>query len=64
MYIHKPDNRITLGWRPGIFINNVNPRIPVSFYNNDRTKKFKVVVQGMTNSGKLINLEKIISDKD
>jgi hypothetical protein len=60
----KPDNRITLSWRPGIFINNVNPRIPVSFYNNGRTKKFKVVVQGMTTSGKLINLEKIISDKD
>ena len=57
----KPDNRITLLWRPNIFVNNINPVIPVSFYNSDRTKKFKVVVEGMTTSGKLISLEKIIS---
>lgn len=56
-----PDNRITLDWRPSIFVNNVNPRIPVSFYNNDRTKSFKIVVEGMTTAGKLIFLEKTIS---
>lgn len=55
----KPDNRITLEWRPSVFVNNINPKIPVTFYNNDRTKRFKVVVEGMTNSGKLICLEKI-----
>ncbi|MGQ0738689.1 MAG: hypothetical protein ACT4OJ_06480 [Bacteroidota bacterium] len=60
----KPDTRTTLSWRPAIFVNNVNPRIPVSFFNNDRTKKFKVVVQGMTTSGKLISFEKIISGKE
>jgi hypothetical protein len=54
------DNRITIDWRPQIFINNINPKIPISFYNNNRTKKFKVVVEGMTNSGKLIWLEKMI----
>lgn len=56
----KPDNRITIDWRPSIFVNSINPRIPFSFYNNDRTKSFKVVVEGMTTSGKLIWLEKII----
>ncbi|MBL0147134.1 MAG: hypothetical protein IPP48_16920 [Chitinophagaceae bacterium] len=56
------DNRVTLDWRPQIFINNINPRIPVSFYNNNRTKKFKVVVEGMTTAGKLIWLEKIIGE--
>lgn len=59
----KADNRITLDWRPSIFVNSINPKIPLSFYNNDRTKKFKVVVEGMTTSGKLISLEKIISGK-
>lgn len=59
----KADNRITLDWRPSVFVNSINPKIPVSFYNNDRTKKFKVVVEGMTTSGKLICLEKIISGK-
>jgi len=58
----KTDNRITLDWRPDIFINNVNPRIPIGFYNNDRTKKFKIIVEGMTLSGKLICLEKMISN--
>jgi hypothetical protein len=56
------DNRITIDWRPQIFINNINPKIPISFYNNNRTKKFKVVVEGMTNSGKLIWLEKMIEE--
>ena len=58
---NKPDNRITLDWRPNIFINSINPRIPVSFYNNDRTKKYKIIVEGMTSSGKLIWLEKMVN---
>jgi hypothetical protein len=53
------DNRATLDWRPTIFVNNINPRIPVSFYNNSRSKSFKVIVEGMTNTGKLIWAEKI-----
>lgn len=54
------DNRITLDWRPNILINNVNPRIPLRFYNNDRTRGFKVVVEGMTRDGRLLMLEKVI----
>jgi hypothetical protein len=53
----KPDNRITLQWKPDIMVSGVNPRIPVVFYNNDRTKKFKVVVEGMTFDGKMLLLE-------
>ncbi len=56
------DNRITIDWRPQIFVNNINPKIPISFYNNNRTKRFKIVVEGMTNTGKLIWLEKIIEN--
>ncbi|HMU45341.1 MAG TPA: hypothetical protein PKC72_03185 [Chitinophagaceae bacterium] len=55
------DNRITLDWRPSVFFNGINTRLPIVFYNNDRTKKFRVVVEGMTISGKLIYCEKIIS---
>lgn len=54
------DNRITIDWRPDIFVNNVNPRIPFSFYNNDRTKKYKVVVEGMTFDGRMLMIERII----
>ena len=57
----KPDTRITLQWRPDIFVNTIDARIPVTFFNNDRTKRFKIVVEGMTVSGKMICIEKIIS---
>jgi hypothetical protein len=59
----KVDNRITLDWRPNILVNNIDPRIPFSFYNNDRTKSFRVVVEGMTHDGKLLMIEKIFSTK-
>ncbi len=58
----KADQRITIDWRPSIFVNNVDPKIPFSFYNNDRTKSFKIVIEGMTNTGKLIFIEKIIDN--
>lgn len=57
----KPDNRITLDWQPAVFINSIDPRIGFSFYNNDRTKSFKITIEGMTLSGKLVHLEKIIT---
>ena len=57
------DNRITLDWRPDVFVNNVNPKIPVTFYNNDRTKAFKIVVEGMTRDGKILMIEKTIGIK-
>ena len=60
--VKETDHRITLSWRPDIFINHVNPRIPVPFFNNDRTRSYRVVVQGMTANGKLVFLEKIISN--
>jgi hypothetical protein len=60
----RADNRITLDWRPNILINNINPKIPLTFYNNDRTKIFKVVVEGMTIKGKMVFLEKIITPSD
>jgi len=59
----QPDKRITLDWRPNILVNNVNPKIPVTFYNNDRTKSFKIVVEGMTIDGKMLLIEKTINRK-
>jgi hypothetical protein len=56
----KADNRITLSWNPDIFITGVNPQIPVVFYNNDRTKRFKIVAEGITTDGRMLMLEKII----
>lgn len=55
------DNRVTLQWRPNVVINSVNPVIPVSFFNNDRTKQYRIVIEGMTASGKLLFIEKVIT---
>ncbi len=55
------DNRITLHWRPDIFVNNSDPKIPVIFFNNDRTKRFRIVMEGMTWDGRLLFFEKIIN---
>jgi hypothetical protein len=55
------DLRHTIDWRPTVFVNSINPRIPFSFYNNNRTQSFKVVIEGMTTSGKLIWLEQVVT---
>ncbi len=57
------DNRITLDWRPNIVLNNLNPRVPLTFYNNDRAKGFKVVIEGMTLDGRMLMIEKTIEGK-
>ncbi len=59
----KPDHRITLYWNPVVFVNGINPIIPITFYNNDRTKQFKIVIEGMTEDGKMLMIEKIIGSK-
>lgn len=59
----KPDNRTTLYWNPTVFMNGVNPSFPVKFFNNDRTRQFKVVVEGMTTDGKMLMIEKLITAK-
>lgn len=56
----KKDNRTTLYWNPSIVINSDNRTFPITFYNSDNCKKFKVTIQGITSNGKFIYLEKII----
>ena len=56
----KPDHRLTLYWDPALIASGINPKIPVVFYNNDRTKRFKIVVEGITAEGKLLMIEKIV----
>jgi hypothetical protein len=45
---------------PYIFTDKNNLKIPVTFYNNDFSKKIKVVIEGINDDGKLIHFEKII----
>lgn len=58
--VQEADNRITLFWDPAIIIAAVNPQLPIRFYNNDRTRKFRVVIEGMTAEGKMLMIEQDI----
>ncbi len=55
------DDRITLYWNAGIPVDNKTSRVPVTFFNNDKTKKFKIVVEGVSAEGRLVFIEKIIT---
>ncbi|MBY0478201.1 MAG: hypothetical protein K2Q24_11180 [Chitinophagaceae bacterium] len=53
------DRRTTLLWQPHVKFDSKG-KATIQFYNNDYTKKFKVVVQGIDKSGNLFYLEKTI----
>lgn len=56
------DNRTTLYWNPAIFTDANSKSVQVKFYNNDFSKKFKIIVEGIDSEGKLIHAEKIIGE--
>lgn len=55
-----PDNRITLYWNPYVTTNKKAPRFRVQFYNNDVTKKFQVVLEGINQKGQMTRVVKMI----
>ena len=54
------DARTTLLWSPYILTDAANRKIPVTFYNNDLTKRIRIVLEGINEEGKMIHFEKII----
>jgi hypothetical protein len=54
------DLRTTLYWNPKLYTNAGENCIRVNFYNNDVSRKFKIVLEGIDNKGRLIFLEKKI----
>jgi len=54
------DARITLLWMPYILTDKNNRTVPVTFYNNDLTKRIRIVLEGINENGKMIHIEKII----
>ena len=54
------DARTTLLWMPYILTNAANRKVPVRFYNNDFTRKLRIVLEGINEEGKLIHIEKRI----
>ncbi|MEO6252528.1 MAG: hypothetical protein ABIO79_04450 [Ferruginibacter sp.] len=54
------DARTTLLWMPYMVTDKANRKVPISFYNNDFTKKMRIVLEGINAAGKMIRIEKII----
>jgi len=54
------DLRRTLYWLPNLVYEGKGESVKFSFYNNDISKSLQVVVQGITEEGKLIYLSKLL----
>lgn len=59
----RPDQRITLYWNSGLIAAGVNSKLPIRFYNNDRTKRFRVIIEGMTAEGKMLLVDRVIEGR-
>lgn len=56
----KPDLRTTLYWQPYVITDKSNVKAVINFYNNDFTKRLKLVLEGMDEEGRLVHIEKVI----
>ncbi len=54
------DLRSTLLWDPWITLDKFNQKVRISFYNNDVTAAFRLVLEGMDGKGKLVSINKIL----
>ncbi|MBS1742300.1 MAG: hypothetical protein JST81_04635 [Bacteroidetes bacterium] len=53
------DVRSTLYWNPNIILDNDTRRMKVSFFNNDKCKKIRVIIEGLNREGKFSREEKV-----
>lgn len=51
----------TLYWDPNIWLGDNKKRKTIKFYNNDFTRRFRLVLEGIDANGLLLHVEKVIS---
>ena len=56
------DNRTTLYWSPEMYSDDQTKSVRLSFYNNDFSKRFRIILEGFDEKGRLIHMDKIIGD--
>ena len=56
----KKDNRTTLYWNPQVIFANGKHQQTVTFYNNDITDAFRVIIEGMSSDGHLVHIEQLM----
>ncbi len=54
------DLRRTVYWKPNILSDGVNKKITVSFYNNDISHTLQLVIEGVSQDGKLIHVSRLL----
>ncbi len=54
------DVRSTLYWNPYILTDEKNRKVQISFYNNDISSSYRIILEGVTHEGKLARIEKVI----
>ena len=54
------DARTTLYWNPSLYLDKGRRRLRLKFYNNDFTKHFRLVMEGINAEGKVIHVEKVV----
>ncbi len=54
------DIRTTLYWNPSVITTPQKNQVVLSFYNNDVSGAFRVIIEGMTIDGKLAHIEQIM----
>ncbi len=52
------DFRKTLFWKPDLFVEEGQKTVSIRFYNNDAGEKFRVILEGVTNDGKLVHISR------
>ncbi len=56
----QPDLRTTLYWNPAVIASPQKRQVVLTFYNNDVSKAFRVIIEGMTRDGRLAHIEQIM----
>ncbi|WP_147203466.1 hypothetical protein [Segetibacter aerophilus] len=54
------DYRTTLYWNPMILTDATRKKVRFEFYNNDITKAYRVILEGVNEIGKMVRVEKVI----
>ncbi len=54
------DIRTTLYWNPFLFTDAKNKTVQVTFYNNDISRSYRIVLEGVNKEGRMVHLEQMV----
>lgn len=54
------DLRRTILWKPNISFDRIDKKVRISFYNNDTSRSFRVILEGVTTDGRLVHVNTVV----